>query len=369
MTYYDRPKKITEDTKTPQRRARKFGKNLLMSLIWPVVCIVIAQILASAAGRQLFATGVSVRTFFRGLLMVLIAMWALNTNLNSGRMDFSLGATGIIAAVCAVVTMGGSITTTQEVIAFMFLCMIYGTIFGLVGGAVFILLKLPPVVTSLGMCLVYEGIAKIIVGNNNTFSFTSSATTGQFVTQPAVLVILTVAVLAVMSLIICYSRFGYNKNALIYNQKISVETGIHEIPSCLFCYALAGLLIGLYQFMNTTQLGNVAISVNLGTSTSVFKNFLPIFVGGLLAKYSNQLIGSFMAAIGTQFLAQGMDRASALGFSSNIQTLITSFLIFFVLVYMVDKYAFINWVKMRLYLRKQKRLGLIQKKKKEEISR
>lgn len=363
---YVQPKTITEETKAPKRGLQKFGKNVGMSVAWPLICLVIALILSSAAGKQLFATAVSVRSFFRGLLMVLIAMWALNTNLNSGRMDFSLGSTGILSAVCAVTMMGNSITTTSDIILYLFLCLAFGVIFGFIGGVVYIVLRLPAVVTSLGMCLVYEGIAKIIVGGNSTYSFTSSSTTGQFVTQPMVLIVITLAVLVVMSLIICYSRFGYNKNALVYDQKISVETGIKEIPSCLFCYALAGLLIALYQFINTLQLGNVTVSVDLGSSTSVFKNFLPIFIGGLLSKYSNQLIGSFMAALGTQLLTQGMDRASSLGFSSNVQTLITSFMVFLVLVYMVDKYAFINWVKMRMYLHKQKRLGLYTKKSKKE---
>ncbi len=359
---YTNAKLITESTKAPNRLAQKLGKNVGMSIAWPLFCLAIAFILSSAAGRPLFATAVSIRTFFRGLLMVLIAMWALNTNLNSGRMDFSLGATGILAAVCAVSVMGRSVTTVQDIMLYMVLCMGFGVVFGLIGGVVFIILRLPPVVTTLGMCLVYEGIAKIIVGGNNTFDFQSSAITGQFVTKPAVLVILTLAVLVIMSLIICYSRFGYNKNALVYDQKISVETGINEIASCLFCYALAGLLIGLYQFINSAQMGNVTVNTDLGSSSAAFRNFLPIFIGGLLAKYSNQLIGSFMAALGTQFLVLGMDRASSLGFSSSIQTLITSFMVFMVLVYMVDKNAFIGWVKMRMYLRKQKRLGLLENK-------
>ncbi len=363
---YTYAKQINETTKAPNRKLQKLGKNLGMSVAWPIICLIIALLLASAAGKPLFATEVSIRSFFRGLLMVLIAMWALNTNLNSGRMDFSLGATGILAAVCAVSVMGNSVTTVSDIMQYMMLCMAFGVVFGIIGGIVFVILRLPPVVTTLGMCLVYEGIAKIIVGNNSTYDFTSSPVTGQFVTRPEVLISLTLAILVVMSLIICYSRFGYNKNALVYDQKISVETGIKEIPSCLFCYALAGLLIGLYQFINTAQLGNVTVNVDLGSSTTVFKNFLPIFIGGLLAKYSNQLIGSFMAALGTQFLLLGMDRASSLGFSSSIQTLITSFMVFLVLVYMVDKNAFIGWVKMRMYLRKQKHLGLLNTKHKKE---
>lgn len=352
-------KQISVDTKVPNKKLVKGIKNLSMTLLWPVVGLVIAIILSSLSGKALFATTTSYFTFFRGVIMVYIAMWALNTNLNSGRMDFSLGATGILGSLIALNILNGSIATTQELMMFMVLTMIISMFIGLISGLIFIALKLPPVVTSLGLTLVYEGIAKIIAGNNNTVTFKNiSAQTGNFALQPLNLIVILIAVLIAMSLLIDYSKFGYDKNALVWEQKIAVDTGINEIKNALICYLVAGLLIGLYQFLDSTQLGNVSVKVDLASSGTVFKNFLPIFIGGLLSKYSNQLIGSLSAAFGTQFLVLGMDKANVLGISQNIQSLIIGFMVFAVLVYMVDKDAFIGWVKMRRYLRKQKRLGL-----------
>ena len=83
-----------------------------------------------------------------------------------------------------------------------------------------------------------------------------------------------------MSLIICYSRFGYNKNALVYNQKIACDTGIKEITSCIVCYLLAGGLIGLYEVLQDLSSTYMTINVDLGSASTVFRNFLPIFIGG-----------------------------------------------------------------------------------------
>ena len=155
-----------------------------------------------------------------------------------------------------------------------------------------------------------------------------------------------------------FSHVGYNKNALVYNQKIAVDTGINEITSCIACYIIAGAMIGLYQAL--TDIGNtmMTINVNLGSSGTVFRNFLPIFIGSMMMRYSNQIISSFLATIATTLLTRGLEFASVIGINSYISSLITSVMILGVLVYMVDKNAFLGWVKMRRYLRKQKRLGL-----------
>lgn len=363
-------KQITADTALPNRKIRKLSKNLLMTMLWPTICLLIAIFLATISNPEdpLFATSVSYHSFFRGALMVFIAMWALNLNLNSGRIDFSLGATGILASLISLNLMNGSIATTQELIQYMLLTMGLAMVIGLVSGLVYIALKLPPVVTSLGLCIVYEGIAKIIAGDNNTVSFTNtSSLTGKFALDPVNIAIILVAVLVGVSLLIDYSKFGYEKNALVWDQKIAVDTGIKEIVNCIVCFLVAGLLIGLYQFLDSTQLSHVSVKVDLASSSTMFQNFLPIFIGGLLAKYSNQLIGSLSAAFGTQLLILGMEKANVIGVSASVQSLITGFMVFGVLVYMVDKDAFIGWIKMKQYLFKQRRLGFNIDKKGDEI--
>ena len=76
-----------------------------------------------------------------------------------------------------------------------------------------------------------------------------------------------------------------------------------------------------------------------------------------MAKYSNQIIGLLLAVISTTLLSTGMDAANMIGFSADVQSLITGFSVFAVLVYMVDKQRFVEWVKKVKYVITQKRLG------------
>ena len=74
-----------------KRNFQKFKKNLFWSLLFPVLMIILANVLAASVGEPLFYNQQYIFSYLKGVLLCLIACLALNTNLNSGRMDFSLG--------------------------------------------------------------------------------------------------------------------------------------------------------------------------------------------------------------------------------------------------------------------------------------
>lgn len=367
---YNKPITYNTNPITSSRPLRKLGRNLFFSLGVPVVFTLIALVLSSIAQNYMFIVPgdtlgcvKNIMTFIKTMTLTLLAALALNSNLNSGRMDFSLGATGILAVLLASKIIP-DLATIQNILLFALLSIIFGMILGFIHSIIFILLKLPPIVTSLGMCLIFEGIAKVIAGGNNQVIIESSDITSNFFLEPIIIIPILIVLMIIMSLIFCYSKFGYNKNALVYDQKISVETGIKEIRNCIGCFIMAGALIGLYQVIDLTGQSMISIKTDLGSSSAVFRNFLPIFIGGIIAKYSNQIVGLTLAIFSTTMLTTGMDAASSIGFSADIQSLITGFSVFAVLVYMVDKYRFINWVKNQMYLHKLIRLGLKEEKEK-----
>lgn len=366
---FDKPITFNTNPITSSRKLRKTGRNLFFSLGVPVVFTLIAIILSTISTNPLFKSGDDIGTvknimvFIKTMVLTLVAALALNTNLNSGRMDFALGATGILGATLAAQIVPG-IDTIGNIFSFLFLTMIFSAMLGLVHGIIFIILRLPPIVTSLGMCLVFEGIARVIAGSKGQINLASSQITSNFFLEPIIIIPILIIIMIIMSWAFCYTKFGYDKLALVYDQKISVDTGIKEVKNCIVCYIMAGALIGLYQVIDLTGQSMIQIKTDLGSSSTVFKNFLPIFIGGIIAKYNNQIVGLTLAVFATTMLTLGMDSANTIGFSADVQSLINGFSVFAVLVYMVDKNRFINWVKMKRYLYKEKRLNPVTKEAK-----
>lgn len=359
-----KPVEFNRNPFTSNRPLKRVGRNVFFSLGLPLVFTIIALILAACAQTTLFyvkgdpsSTIKNIMIFVKGITMTIIAAMALNSNLNSGRMDFSLGATGILASLLASYCIGSDVSSINQIVYFLLLTILFGMILGFINSLVFIFLKLPPIVMSLGMCLVFEGISKILVGANNSHDLIDSEITGNFFYEPIVILPILGIVVLFMMMALCYTKWGYNKNALVWDQKISVDTGIKEVSNCIVCFIIAGALIGIYQVMDSCSLSNVSIKTDLGSSGTVFKNFLPIFIGGILAKYSNQIGGLLLAVFATTMLSTGMDAANEIGFNATVQSLINGFSVFAVLVYMVDKDRFVNWCKKQKYNYTQRRLG------------
>lgn len=363
---YTKPLEYNKNSLAGNRKLRLTGQKFFWSLCCPVIMLILALILSNVSGTGLFIIGSAsdnlsnVMIMARTMVMTLIAALALNTNLNSGRMDFSLGATGVLACLFASLIVPG-VDTIDHIFQFLFLSIVFGMILGFVHSLILIFTKLPPIVVSLGMCLVYEGIAKVVAvatGSTGNVDLLPGSHTTSFFQEPIILIPLLLIVCLIMAAALCYTRYGYNKLALVYNQKICVDTGINEISHCIISFIIAGALIAIYQVMSSCGTASITINVNLASSGTVFKNFLPIFIGGILAKYSNQIVGLLLGVVATTLLySYGFDNASVIGLTATISSLLNGFSVFAVLVYMVDKQRFMNWVKMRKYIHKEKYLN------------
>ena len=102
---------------------------------------------------------VSFDNFMVYTAIVMITTIALSVNLNSGRFDFSLGSMAILSSVLgAKISYGILGGGSGSALLMLILTIIFGMLLGLLSGLLYIALRLPPIITSLGVTLIYEGI-------------------------------------------------------------------------------------------------------------------------------------------------------------------------------------------------------------------
>ena len=328
---YKKPKYVSPKTK-------KSLKNTFWTLLFPVIGFLFLLGGSLASGNS--ADPVVFKNMVISVVTILIACFALNTNLNSGRMDFSLGAVGILATVIAWNMLPDKMMPNFA-LAFLGLSLLLGVILGFISGLIFITLKIPAIVVSLGVCLIYEGAAYVITAGKGSVDIPGSIAPDLYplITSPVFIIMTILVVSIVMIIALKYSAFGHDKLSLLYGQKVSVDTGVNEIKNALICYALAGALIALYTYILSINQSKITVQTNLGSAMSVMANFLPIFLGGLIAKHSNEVVGLFLGVVSVVMFKQGLTR---FGVSDSTISLITSFLIFIILTYMVN---WTNWVR------------------------
>ena len=323
---------------------KKTLKNIIFSLIIPMGLFVILKVLSVLLGDGGFAVGSDISTIiYTGIYTCMIAL-ALGINILSGRIDFSIGSVLVVSAI-----IGGNIAKNHNfgAMGLIITVLLVGMIAGLISGIIYITLKLPPMITSLGVTMIYEAISQLynqskgikMIGRFDVLVFAGKI-------QMWIILALVIGVLTYM---ISFTRFGYNYSALSKGQKISIETGINEKINALICYVIAGGLMGLAATIYLSRYGTVSPQAGLTSSSYFMGAFLPIFLGSFIGKYSNVVIGIMIGSFTQAMLSSGL---VDLGLSNSIQTVLSGVFTMLFLVFTTNYYK----VELkRLYREKLKR--------------
>ena len=272
-------------------------KKIIGTLCIPVVTLLVMILLCQRNGVVFFESEGNWILFFRATATVMLTTFALSLNLNSGRFDFSIGAISLLSSVisASICSSHGLSTPYMLVIS-----IVSGALLGLISGAIYVIVKLPPIIVSLGVTLFYEGMAFALTDGYGV-SFVANKELTSF---PGVLnyVLVIVIGLVLFIAIFDYTQFGYEYKSLLSGQKVSVNTGIHEVSNAVICYTIAGGFMGVVGFISASNTGNIQMSLNFGSIGVMFTAFLPMFIGGFIGRFCNEKIGYLLGAVTTAFI-------------------------------------------------------------------
>ena len=333
---------------------KKVGKNIVMSLAIPVIVYLFFFVLCNATGHTGFGVGPDLQTIiYTSVFSGLVAL-AMAINLTSGRFDFAIGATMVLAII-----IGGNIAKEFHLGAagLLIATVLMGLVLGLISGFVYIVLKLPPMVVSLGLAMIYEAIGFIfnkakgvkLMGKDDMLIFAK---------MPWVIIVI-VAVIVIMVILWDFTKFGYDRKALATGQKIATDMGINEKKNAIICYAISGVLLGIAGCVYISKFGTVSPETGLSSSSYFMTAFLPIFIGGAIAKYSSQPIAIYIGAVTQAFITSGL---SWMGLSSSAMTVINGVIVMVFLIYTSNNHILIE---QRMFKEKLEKARLAREKQTE----
>lgn len=307
---------------------KRILKNAGFAVAVPLSVLLVLVVICRIAGVGLFPSSAQYASFLSMLFFVTFTAWAFALNLNSGRMDFSLGATMLLSAI-----IGGKAALALPGLNFigMLLVMIAaGCVLGAVSGALYVLLRLPAVITGLGAALIFEAAGFMMSGGMgiNIAERTDIMKAGS---STSVLLILLATGLLFMIVLLNFTVFGFNYKALKSGQKIAVNTGLNENSNAMICYIVSGGLMAVAGFYSVCQRGILEAGFGLSTASTAFIALLPIFLGGWLAKRCESQLALVIASIATALLSVAFMQ---LNVSAAMRSLFNSIILLSFLVYL-----------------------------------
>lgn len=292
-----------------QQLAKRIGGCLSL----PLICFIAMFLICKLTGASLFVTGLdnNVDDFFKNVCYYSILCFAVSINLHTGRMGFDVGSIIVLSTVAGFIA---DIECGDNVLAAFAVSIAVGTVLSLISGVLYIVLRLPSMIVSLGTTLIYEAVAYWIVrtyaynGNVEMLSLKKELTPNILTVSSNIplLLVITVLATALMVAVFHYSKLGYDYRALQTGQKISVDTGINEIKNAIGCYLVSGVLLGAAGIVNYSYARAVQPSLNFGTVSLMFDCFCPLFFGMFLMKFVNKQVGILLGVIGYSFIQVGL---------------------------------------------------------------
>ncbi len=313
----------------------KILKNIGMLLLIPLATYLLFFVLCEIKGVDGFGRGVDLTVMLRNMVYTGFIALAVSYNLTSGRLDFSVGATLVLSTV-----LSGLIVLKFDLgpLELLLLSLLFGAILGGISGLAYAYLGLPPMVVSLGVAMLYEAFAFRVSGGAGVKFLGRSDLL--IWSQSPYIYLLCAGVLFVLYFVLNRTRFGFNTNSLRSGQEIAVNVGINEKINAVICYVISGVCLAAAGVVNLSVLGTVTPELGLQSSAYIQNAFLPMFIGGILAKYFDRNLGVVIGAFTQAIIFSGIGK---LGVPSAWQSVITGVFVLGFFAYSFNSYKIVEF--------------------------
>lgn len=340
---------LPNDTPVGRSRSaslRAVAAPLARVSVMPILCFALMALLCAASGTTLFRGGEvgNVASFFKNVCYYALLSFAVSINLHTGRMSFDCGAIMVLSTTVGFMVGVGS----DNVLLTLLVAAAVGCLLSAISGALYLLLRLPSMIVSLGTTLIFEAIAYLLVrafaynGDIETIYLRRALTPRLFSLTSNVVAMIAMALTATAFMIVVfhYTRFGYDYRALQGGQRIAVNTGVAEVGNAIGCYLITGVLLGLAGVVNFSFATAVQPSINFGTVSLMFECFCPLFFGGFLARYINKQAGILVGVISYSFIQTGLGQIrNAQNWNNFVIPLINATILVLFMIYQTNEGA------------------------------
>ncbi len=211
-----------------------------------------------------------------------------------GMFDFSIGANIMLSAIVGSVFAG---RLGMGYFGLILGCVLTGTVVGFLNGFFYVNLRIPSMIVTTGLALIYESVANYIAGGVEQ---TLASELRIFGRMPGDIILALIAFI-IGYLILNYTKIGTYTYAIGSNEFVAKNMGINVKKYKVIAFIISGAFLGVMSIL-TISYGSSMVAVTGMASMS--RNFIPTmgcFFGLAFKKYGMPLqaiiIGEFVINI------------------------------------------------------------------------
>lgn len=221
-----------------------------------------------------------------------------------GMFDFSLGANIVLSAI-----IGCLCSTVAGLPGLIIGCILCGTAVGALNGFLYKNLKIPSIIVTVGLCIVYECIGVYICGGK-VLSLDKAYRV--FGVAPWNIIFCLLACGIAYILLSC-TRIGTYCKAIGSNELMAGNMGVQVDLYKMAGFVICGFFAGLLSIVTISYGSSVAPASGMASMARNFSPIMGCFIGMALKKYVNPVISIIVGEFLITMITNGL-------FTNNIDT-------------------------------------------------
>lgn len=285
---------------------KKYLARTIKTISLPLILYIILLILEP----RKFASWTTINILVQQAFIPTLIAFGLSWGFIVGIWDFSVGSRIVLTAL-----VGASLSIKFGMAGLILGCIISSLLLSALTGAINWLARIPSLVISFGLVMVYEILGEWYAGKSSLFTLDPKiAILGS---APYNVIITAVSFIA-FYIIFNYTKFSYQTRAVGNNELLSRDMGIKVQWVKFLTFIFGGVYLGIASLIQLSYAGSIGPQVNLTSIYIVFKPMIGLMIGLALIHVCNLAIGIFIGTLSINIIFIGI---IALGLPDTMQNI------------------------------------------------
>ena len=296
---------------------KRFLINILKVIMLPVIVYLIFLVICF----ERFSNWNCIYTIFIQTIIPTITAYAIAYGNICGVFDFTIGSRLVISGV-----IGGLLAAQYGFAGMILGAIISAIVVGIITGVLNWWLKIPSLVLTMGLAMVFEIIGSKLAGHYGFVQIDNKYAI--FGSSPNIVIIFLLSAV-LFYFIFNHTVFSFHMRAVGSNEVVAKNSGIKtDLVKCK-SFVYGSVFIGIAAILTLSQSGSVGAQTSLGSVTIMFKPLISVLLALVLQRICDLTVGIFIAQFTLNIIFIGL---IAVGLPDTFQNVVLGFFLLVVMI-------------------------------------
>ena len=296
---------------------KRFLINILKVIMLPVIVYLIFLVICF----ERFSNWNCIYTIFIQTIIPTITAYSIAYGNIFGVFDFTIGSRLVISGV-----IGGLLAAQYGFAGMILGAIISAIVVGIITGVLNWWLKIPSLVLTMGLAMVFEIIGSKLAGHYGFVQIDNKYAI--FGSSPNIVIIFLLSAV-LFYFVFNHTVFSFHMRAVGSNEAVAKNSGIKtDLVKCK-SFVYGSVFIGIAAILTLSQSGSVGAQTSLGSVTIMFKPLISVLLALVLQRICDLTIGIFIAQFTLNIIFIGL---IAVGLPDTFQNVVLGFFLLVVMI-------------------------------------